>query len=117
MREAASPKMLELANKRTRSVIQDAYDKAEAEYESLYRKMSLLEEEAVKALDGTSKFDTDTISSMIAKCRSQLEGSKAYLADMQKKLEKEEASKDGQVEKLKQILSWADMFEQANTET
>ena len=47
-----------------------AYDKAEAEYESLYRKMSLLEEEAVKALDGTSKFDTDTISSMIAKCRS-----------------------------------------------
>lgn len=117
MREAASPKMLELANKCTRSVIQDAYDKAEAEYESLYRKMSLLEEEAVKALDGTSKFDTDTISSMIAKCRSQLEGSKAYLADMQKKLEKEEASKDGQAEKLKQILSWADMFEQANTET
>ena len=36
---------------------------------------------------------------------------------MQKKLEKEEASKDGQVEKLKQILSWADMFDQANTET
>ena len=74
--------------------------------------MSLLEEEAVKALDGTSKFDTDTISSMIAKCRSQLEGSKAYLADMQKKLEKEEASKDGQVEKLKQILSWADSIQQ-----
>jgi len=113
----ASPKMLELANKRTRSVIQDAYDKAEAEYESLYRKMGLLEEEAAKALDGNSKLDIDTISSMISKCRAQLEGSKAYLADMRKKLEMEEASKDGQAEKLKQILSWADMFDQANIST
>ena len=36
---------------------------------------------------------------------------------MRKKLEKEEASKDGQSEKLKQILPWADMFDQANIAT
>ena len=117
MRDAAGPKMLELANKRANSLVKDAYDKAESEHESVFRRLSTLEEEAVKALNGESKLDIDTINNMLPKLRAQLSETKARLDEMQRKLDEEQANNNTQIEKLREVLSWAVMFDQANTET
>ena len=117
MREEAGPRMIELSNKRTCSVIKDAYDKAEAEHEAIFKRLSTLEEEAVKAVNGESKLDIDTINNMLPRLRAQLNEASARMDDIRGKLEEEQNGNDSQIEKLKEVLSWAVMFDRANTAT
>ena len=117
MRGAVDSKLLEKANQRACSALQQSFEQAEAEYESILREMNVLEEEAIKALAGHSKLDMDTIKVLIPKCKARLDGAKVHMEDLQKKLEQEENSTSTQTERLQEILTWADVFDHVNTAT
>ena len=54
---------------------------------------------------------------MLPRLRAQLNEASARMDDIRGKLEEEQNGNDSQIEKLKEVLSWAVMFDRANTAT
>ena len=117
IRNSTRADLLEMANQRVCSVLQSAFEEAESEFDKAHKEMSALEDEAMKALMGTSQLDPSIINSMIPKCRARLDGAKSRMDAAREKMEQEKASLANQARQYKQYLSWADAFDQANTET
>ena len=108
---------MEKANKLACSVIKRAYDEAEAEYEQAHRELTALEDEAMKAILGTSKVSAEAIDNMLPKYRAKLEGAKAHLGDVEAKLKAEMEDKAVEIKQYKQFMTWAEAFESVSMET
>ena len=117
LRKSTRADLLEMANQRACSVLKTAYEEAEAEYDKAHREMSALEDEAMKALMGTSQLDASLINAMLPKCRARLDGAKTRMDAAREKLEQEKASFANQSKQYQQYLSWADAFDQTNPAT
>ena len=109
--------LLEKANKLACSVIKRAYDEAEADYEQAHRELTALEEEAMKAILGTSKVSAEAINNMLPKYRAKLEGAKAHLDEVEAKLKAEQGDKAIEIRQYKQLMTWADAFDSVSIET
>ena len=109
--------LLEKANKLACSVTKRAYDEAEAEYEQAHRELTALEDEAMKAILGTSKVSAEAINNMLPKYRAKLEGAKAHMDEVEAKLKTEKEDKAVEIKQYKQFMTWADAFESVSVET
>lgn len=109
--------LLEKANRLACSVIKRAYDEAEADYEQAHRELTALEEEAMKAILGTSKVSAEAINNMLPKYQVKLDGAKAHLDDVEAKLKAEMEDKAVEIKQYKQFMSWAEAFESVSMET
>ena len=79
--------------------------------------MAALEEEAVKALTGESQLDLSVVNTMLVKHRGRLETAQQAMVDAQARLEAETQSARETKAQVDELLSWADCFDKANTET
>ena len=106
-----------VASARNTEMYQIAYNQAEKEFENAQKQVTALEEEAVKALTGESQLDLSVVNTMLLKHRSKLEAAQQAMTDAQAKLEAESHSAKETKAQIDELLSWADCFDRANTET
>ena len=109
--------LLDVASARNTEMYQVAYDQAEKDFENAQKQVSALEEEAVKALTGESQLDLSVVNAMLVKHRARLETAQQAMVDAQAKLEAETQSAKETKAQIDELLSWADCFDKANTET
>ena len=109
--------LLDVASARNTEMYQVAYDQAGKDFENAQKQVSALEEEAVKALTGESQLDLSVVNAMLVKHRTRLETAQQAMVDAQAKLEAETQSAKETKAQIDELLSWADCFDKANTET
>ena len=79
--------------------------------------MTVLEEEAVKALTGESNMDINFINSLIPKRRANLEKTLEEEKRIRSEIQQEEESNKVHQQELVEIRPWADAFDSAKLET
>lgn len=113
----ASTDALEMASARKCSVFEKAYNEARDAYDTAFREMHVLEEEAMKTLTGKGHLDISMINSMLPRYRSRLEDAEKAMIEAQQRLEQERTESSMAIRDYRQMLSWGEVFHNANTET
>lgn len=86
-------------------------------YEACRKQVTILEEEAVKALTGESQLDMKVVNQMLLKHRERLEKAQNTMEEAKARMDAEEASVQGTKAQIDELLSWAECFDAADIST
>lgn len=109
--------LMEIASARNVEAYQIAMQQAEKDLENAQRQVTALEEEAVKALTGESQLDLSIVNTMLVKHRARMDAAEQALTTARAKLEAEAQNAKETKAQIDELLSWAECFDKANTET
>ena len=109
--------LMEIASARNVEAYQIAMQQAEKDLENAQRQVTALEEEAVKALTGESQLDLSIVNTMLVKHRARMDAAEQALTTARAKLEAETQNAKETKAQIDELLSWAECFDKANTET
>ena len=107
-------KLLSLAGARNEDTFKVAYKQAEKECENARKQVTVLEEEAVKALTGESQLDLAIVNQMLIKHRARLEKAQHTMDEARSRLESEKESAKETKAQIDELLSWADCYKRSD---
>lgn len=109
--------LFEASIERKRNVAELAYDRARTTHEGIQQTLENLYEQALAATSGKAGLSLEVINTLILKCQVQEQEAKKALDEAKARMDDELAMTQHTAESTKELLTWADCFDQVNMET
>ncbi len=117
IREKPETALLSKARENRNSVCDVAYRQAEQEFLEAHKQMAALEDQAMKYLTGENTVDISIVNSMMPKYREKLQEAQRRMEEAKARMQEEEENTTEAVQEVRDLISWAQEFDLANTET
>ena len=108
--------LLEKAKECTTGVNEIAYRQAEADFFEAHKQITALEDQTMKFLTGENTVDINIINAMMPKYKEKLAQAQKRMDETRDKMEAEKTTAKNAVQEVTDLLSWAEMFDDATTE-